>query len=212
MNPNWVSIPNDTSNSIRVYMGDWVKDLKITANENPIPDCNSFQIHVPTRQQSYFSGDFSTYTPRNVDKTSHFANNLYLGHNERRFHSKFQSRVKFRSKFTWYRIDISFRIELFNPEWKMEWTQSGISCNSIRIHVNKYNSTPMISTETEWVRSGLKLNPDSCEHPLGVQTRSTTTNFHKILLSTKTTQRVVLKAIKGILVIVFIILQIHTQK
>ena len=26
------------------------------------------------------------------------------------------------------------------PEWKMEWTRSGMSCNSIRIHVNKSNS------------------------------------------------------------------------
>ena len=31
---------------------------------------------------------------------------------------------------------------VFNPEWKMERTRSGTSCNSIRIHVNKYNSIP----------------------------------------------------------------------
>ena len=42
MNPDWVSILNDSSNSIRVYMGDWVEDWKITANENLIPDWNSF--------------------------------------------------------------------------------------------------------------------------------------------------------------------------
>ena len=63
----------------------------------------SFQIETRFRfmyQQSYFSGDFSTYAPKYVDKTSHFANNLYLGHNERRFHSEFHSRVKFRFKFT----------------------------------------------------------------------------------------------------------------
>ena len=31
---------------------------------------------------------------------------------------------------------------VFNPGWKMEWTWSRMSCNSIRIHVNKYNSIP----------------------------------------------------------------------
>ena len=50
MDPDWVSIPNDTSNSIRVYvaMGDWVEDWKITSNENLIRDWNSFLIHVST--------------------------------------------------------------------------------------------------------------------------------------------------------------------
>ena len=38
--------------------------------------------------------DFSTYTLKYVNKTSHFASNLYFGHNERRFHSEFHSRVK----------------------------------------------------------------------------------------------------------------------
>ena len=41
----------------------------------------------------YFFGDFSTYTFKFVNETSHNANNLYFGHNERRFHSEFQSRV-----------------------------------------------------------------------------------------------------------------------
>ena len=84
MNPaDWVSILNGTSNSIRVYMGDWVEDWKITANENLIPDWNSFHVHVPT---ILFSGDFSIYTFKYVNNTSHFASNLYFGHNERRFH------------------------------------------------------------------------------------------------------------------------------
>ena len=134
MNPDWVSIPNDTSNSIRVYMGDWVEDWKITANENLIPDWNSFQIHVPT---SYFSGDFTTYTLKYVNKTSHFANNLYFGHNEHRFHSEFHSIQVYMIPNRHFIPD-----RMFNPEWKMEWTRSGVSCNSIRIYVNKYNSIP----------------------------------------------------------------------
>ena len=82
----------------------------------------SFRIETRFRflyRQSYFSGDFSTYTLIYVNKTSHFANNLYFGHNERRFHSEFHSRVKFRSKFTRFRIDISFRIEcsIWNEKW-----------------------------------------------------------------------------------------------
>ena len=111
MNPDWFSIPNYTSNSIRVYMGDWVEDWKI-ARRIKI----SFRISCAN---DYFSGDFSTNTPKYVDKTSHFPNNLYFGHNERRFHSEFRSRVKFRSKFTWFRIDISFRIEcsIRNEKW-----------------------------------------------------------------------------------------------
>ena len=67
MNSDCVSIPNDTSNSIRVYMGDWVEDWKITANKNLIPDWNPSQIHVPT---SYSSGDFSTYTLIYVNKAA----------------------------------------------------------------------------------------------------------------------------------------------
>ena len=51
-------------------------------------------------RQSYFSGYFNIHTLNYVNKTSDFANNLYFGHNERRFHSEFYSRVKFRSKFT----------------------------------------------------------------------------------------------------------------
>ena len=54
---------------------------------------------------------------------------------------------------------------VFDLEWKMEWTQSGMSCVSIQIHVNKYNSISYGLTETEWVRSGLQPNLDSCKHP-----------------------------------------------
>ena len=63
----------------------------------------SFRIETRFRfmyRQSYFSGDFSTYTLKYMNKTSQFANNLYFGHNERRFHSELHSIVKFRSKFT----------------------------------------------------------------------------------------------------------------
>ena len=72
------------------------------------------------------------YTLKYVNKTSNFPNNFYFGHSERRFYSEFHSRVKFRSKFTWFRMDISFRIECwirkekwneFGPEWVA--TQSG---------------------------------------------------------------------------------------
>ena len=76
------------------------------------------------------------YTLKYVNKTSHFANNLYFSHNERRFHSEFHSRVEFRFKFTWFLIDISFRIEC-----------------SIR-NKNGMNS----------IRNELQLNPDSCKH------------------------------------------------
>ena len=143
-------------------MGDWVEDWKITANEDLIPDWNSFQIHVPT---ILFSGDFSTYTLKYVNKTSHFANNLYFGHNERRFHPEFHSRVKFRSKFTWFRIDISFRIEcsIRNEKWN-ELDPVWVATQSGFMQTNLIQS-PMIPTETEWVPSGLKLSPDSCKHP-----------------------------------------------
>ena len=63
----------------------------------------SFRIETRFRfmyRQSYFPGDFSSYTLKYVNKTSNFANNLYFGHNERLFHSEFHSRVKFQSKFT----------------------------------------------------------------------------------------------------------------
>ena len=116
--------------------------------------------------QSYFSGDFTTNTLKYVNKTSDFASNLYFGHNERRFHSEFYSRVKFPSKFTRFRIDISFRIEcsMRNEKWneldpEEVATQSGFRKTNII-------QSPMVSTETKRVRSGLKLNPDSCKHPL----------------------------------------------
>ena len=53
----------------------------------------SFRVETRFRfmyQQSYFFGDFSTYTLKYVNKTSHFANNLYFGHlhdSESTFHS-----------------------------------------------------------------------------------------------------------------------------
>ena len=43
---------------------------------------------------SYFFGDFGTYIFNYVNETSHFENNPYYSHNERRFHSEFHSRVK----------------------------------------------------------------------------------------------------------------------
>ena len=95
----------------------------------------SFRIETRFRfmyRQSYFSGDFSTYTLKYVNKTSYFPNNLFFGHSERRFHSEFHSRVKFPSKSTCFRIDISFRIEcsIRNEKWneldpELVATQSG---------------------------------------------------------------------------------------
>ena len=116
--------------------------------------------------QSYFSGDFTTHTLKYVNKTSDFANNLYFGHNERRFHSGFYSRVKFRSRFTRFRIDMSFRIEysIRNEKWN-KLDPEGVATQSGFRKTNIIQSA-MVSTETKRVRSGLKLNPDSCKHPL----------------------------------------------
>ena len=90
-------------------------------------------------RQSYFSCDFSTYTLKYVNKTSHFANNLYFGYyNERRFHYEFHSRVKF---------DPSLR----DSESTESSVQSGMKngMNSIRNELqlnqdscNRYNSIP----------------------------------------------------------------------
>ena len=41
-----------------------------------------------------FSGNFSTYTHKYVNKTSHFASNHCFGHNERQFHCEFQISIK----------------------------------------------------------------------------------------------------------------------
>ena len=122
----------------------WEIELRI---ENSRRMKISYRIETRFRfmyRQSYFPGDFSTYTPKlYVNKTSYFPNNLYFGYNERRFHSEFHSRVKFRSKFTRFRIDISFRIES-SIRKKLRGmnsiSRSGMSCNSIRIYINKYNS------------------------------------------------------------------------
>ena len=68
------------------YMRDRVEDRKIKI---------SFRIETRSRfmyRPAFFFGYFSTYT------TSHFENNLYFGHNERRFYSEFHSRVKSRLK------------------------------------------------------------------------------------------------------------------
>ena len=61
------------------------ENCQVTANEI------LFGIETPfifMYRSSYFLGDFSTYTFKYVNKTSHFVNNLYFGHNERRFHSR----------------------------------------------------------------------------------------------------------------------------
>ena len=118
--------------------------------------------------QSYFSGDFTTHALKYVNKTSDFANNLYFGRNKRRFHSEFYSRVKFRSTFTRFRIDISFRIEcsIRNEKWN-ELDPEGVATQS-GFRKTNITQSPMVSTETKQVRSGLKLNPDSCKHPLTI--------------------------------------------
>ena len=54
---------------------------------------------------SYFFGDFSTYTFSTWMKFPIWQNNLYFGHNKRRFQSEFHSKVKSRSKYTWFRIE-----------------------------------------------------------------------------------------------------------
>lgn len=57
-------------------------------------------------RQSYFFGDFSTYTFKYVIETSHFANNLYFNHNERRFYFEFHST----------QIEISIQLSLHDYE------------------------------------------------------------------------------------------------
>ena len=75
---------------------------------------------------SSFFGDFGTYRFKYVSETSRIANSLYFGDNERWFYSEFHSWVKSLSNYTWFWIDISFRIECsirnekwneLNPEW-----------------------------------------------------------------------------------------------
>ena len=117
--------------------------------------------------QSYFPAFYHS-TLEYVNKTFDFANNLYFGHNERRFHFEFYSRVKFRSKFTRFRIDISFRIEcsIRNEKWN-ELDPEGVATQGGFRKTNIIQS-PMISTETKRVLFGLNLNPDSCKHPLKI--------------------------------------------
>ena len=89
----------------------WEIELRIVSRSRRLEI--SFRIETRLRfmyRASYFFGDFSTYTFNYVNKTSHFVNNLYFGHNERRFHST----VKSRCMFTWFQFN----------------------CNLIRIHVN----------------------------------------------------------------------------
>ena len=136
----------------------------------------SFRIETRFRsmyRQSYFSGDFSTYTLKYANKTSYFPNNLYFGHNERRFHSEFS-----------FKSEISIQVYMipnrhfipdwvFNPEWKMEWTRSGMSCNLIRIHVNKYKGRfPLRKIVLGSDRIGTKFNLLmclQCQFPVGLR-------------------------------------------
>ena len=134
----------------------------------------SFRIETRFRfmyQQFYFSGDFSTYTFNtwiklpilqtifitaimNVDFIPSFIQewnfNPSLHDSESTFHSGSSVQSGMKNGMN------SIRNEL-DPEWVA--TQSGFMQTSII-------QSPMISTETEWVRSGLKLNPDSCKYPL----------------------------------------------
>ena len=42
------------------------------------------------------------------------------------------------------------------------------TCNSIRTEVNKYNSIAYGFDKSGTSSTGLKLNPDSCKHPLSI--------------------------------------------
>ena len=70
-----------------------------------------------------------------MNKTSHFANNLYFGHNERRFHYEFHSRVKF---------DPSLRD------------------SESTFHFGSSVQSGMKNGMTS-IRNELQLNPDSCK-------------------------------------------------
>ena len=86
--------PDKVRGSLHEFVFTWEIELRIERSRRMKI---SFRIETRFRfmyQQSYFSGDFSTYTLKYVNKTSYFANNLYFGQNERRFHSEFHSRVK----------------------------------------------------------------------------------------------------------------------
>ena len=48
----------------------------------------------------------------------------------------------------------------------MEWTRSGISCNSIRIHVNNYNSVPYDLNRNGMSSIRIETQSGSCKHPL----------------------------------------------
>ena len=122
----------------------------------------SFRIETHFRfmhQKSYFSADFSTYTLKYVNKTFHFVNYLYFGHNERRFHSEFscEERVKnpslhdsesifhsgssvqsgMKNGMNSIRNELQLNPDSFNPLWSQQKrNEFDPDRNSIRIHVN----------------------------------------------------------------------------
>ena len=101
-------------------------------------------------QQSYFSGDFSTYTLKYVNKTSHFANNLYFSHNERPFYPEFHPGVKFRSKSlhdseSTFHTGSSVQSGMKNGMNSI-WNELQLNPDSCKQNIIQ---SPMISTETE---------------------------------------------------------------
>ena len=56
----------------------------------------SFQTETRFRfmyQPSYFFGDFRTYTFKYMNEIPHFAKDLYIGYNQRRFHFRVSFQV-----------------------------------------------------------------------------------------------------------------------
>ena len=88
----------------------------------------------------------------------------------------FHSSMKSRSSFTWSWVKNLIAEPGFDPQWKQVWTQPGMSCNLVKIHVNKSNPircgvirNRLRSITQIWVWSWLSLTmieliPDSCKH------------------------------------------------
>ena len=110
------------------------KDLKIDIHRNKRPTSDTF---FATKVKSLTMKSFTCtiYSKDRKCRTETL--------NERRFHSEFQFRVKSQCKF---HSGSSAKSGI-----KVELTQSGMSCNSFWIRVNKYNSINRNDMSLIWI-------------------------------------------------------------
>ena len=88
----------------------------------------------------------------------------------------FHSSMKSRPRFTWSWVKNLIAEPGFDPQWKQVWTQPEMSCNLVKIHINKSNPywgrSHKFEFDHDWVWPWLNSFPIHANTPLNILCRN----------------------------------------